>query len=175
MEGEDERGKGFEGIHHMGFWVDDLPETEELIPILRGIAKSCGLIKRLNTKIVDEENIVEAARGLTSMEAEGVFAMSYVEQQKFVPEVIAREKAEILRGRFLEIIEDDATMADVGGLHNLKLWITPYLLPQIGDRQVFDVTIDFKVYLICPGRKTHMSDGLSGDVPRRLLNRSHCQ
>ncbi len=28
VEGEDERGKEFEGIHHMGFWVDDLPETE---------------------------------------------------------------------------------------------------------------------------------------------------
>ncbi|NQU70960.1 MAG: VOC family protein [Rhodospirillales bacterium] len=31
VEGEDERGKEFEGIHHMGFWVDDLPETEEKI------------------------------------------------------------------------------------------------------------------------------------------------
>jgi catechol 2,3-dioxygenase-like lactoylglutathione lyase family enzyme len=31
VEGEDERGKEFEGIHHMGFWVDDLPGTEEKI------------------------------------------------------------------------------------------------------------------------------------------------
>ena len=31
VDGEDERGKEFEGIHHMGFWVDDLPETEEKI------------------------------------------------------------------------------------------------------------------------------------------------
>ncbi len=31
VEGEDERGKDFEGIHHMGFWVDDVAETEDKI------------------------------------------------------------------------------------------------------------------------------------------------
>ena len=28
VEGEDERGKDFVGIHHLGFWVDDLNEAE---------------------------------------------------------------------------------------------------------------------------------------------------
>jgi len=31
VEGEDERGKDFEGIHHMGFVVDDLEEAEKKI------------------------------------------------------------------------------------------------------------------------------------------------
>ena len=31
VEGEDERGKDWEGIHHIGFWVDDLEETEAKI------------------------------------------------------------------------------------------------------------------------------------------------
>jgi methylmalonyl-CoA/ethylmalonyl-CoA epimerase len=31
VEGEDERGKDFVGIHHFGFWVDDLQEAEEKV------------------------------------------------------------------------------------------------------------------------------------------------
>jgi len=31
VEGEDERGKDFEGIHHMGFMVNDLEDTEKKI------------------------------------------------------------------------------------------------------------------------------------------------
>lgn len=31
VEGEDERGKDWVGIHHMGFWVDDAAETEAKI------------------------------------------------------------------------------------------------------------------------------------------------
>ncbi len=31
VEGEDERGKDWVGVHHIGFWVDDLNETEERI------------------------------------------------------------------------------------------------------------------------------------------------
>lgn len=31
VEGEDERGKNYVGIHHLGFWVDDLVEAEAQI------------------------------------------------------------------------------------------------------------------------------------------------
>jgi methylmalonyl-CoA/ethylmalonyl-CoA epimerase len=31
VEGEDERGKDFVGLHHIGFWVDDLEEAEAKI------------------------------------------------------------------------------------------------------------------------------------------------
>ena len=31
VEGEDERGKDFVGLHHLGFWVDDVEETESKI------------------------------------------------------------------------------------------------------------------------------------------------
>ena len=31
VEGEDERGKDYVGLHHFGFWVDDLGEIEEKI------------------------------------------------------------------------------------------------------------------------------------------------
>ena len=31
VEGEDERGKDYVGLHHIGFWVDDLHEAEEKI------------------------------------------------------------------------------------------------------------------------------------------------
>ncbi len=31
VEGEDERGKDYVGLHHIGFWVDDLDEAEAKI------------------------------------------------------------------------------------------------------------------------------------------------
>ena len=31
VEGEDERGKDFVGLHHLGFWVDDLEESEKQV------------------------------------------------------------------------------------------------------------------------------------------------
>ena len=31
VKGEDERGRDFVGLHHLGFWVDDLPEAEKKI------------------------------------------------------------------------------------------------------------------------------------------------
>ena len=31
VEGEDERGKDWQGLHHIGFWVDDLAEAERKI------------------------------------------------------------------------------------------------------------------------------------------------
>ena len=36
VEGEDERGKNYQGIHHMGFWVDDIVETEKKIEAAGG-------------------------------------------------------------------------------------------------------------------------------------------
>ena len=36
VEGEDERGKDYQGIHHMGFWVDDIVETEKKIEAAGG-------------------------------------------------------------------------------------------------------------------------------------------
>lgn len=36
VEGEDERGKDWQGIHHIGFWVDDIEETEKKIEAAGG-------------------------------------------------------------------------------------------------------------------------------------------
>ncbi len=36
VEGEDERGKDFVGLHHFGFWVDDVNETEQKIEAAGG-------------------------------------------------------------------------------------------------------------------------------------------
>lgn len=36
VDGEDERGKDWYGIHHMGFWVDDIDEAERKIEAAGG-------------------------------------------------------------------------------------------------------------------------------------------
>lgn len=36
VKGEDERGKNYVGLHHIGFWVDDIDETEKKIEAAGG-------------------------------------------------------------------------------------------------------------------------------------------
>ena len=36
VKGEDERGKDWQGLHHIGFWVDDIDETEKKIEAAGG-------------------------------------------------------------------------------------------------------------------------------------------
>ena len=36
VEGEDERGKDYVGLHHIGFWVDELKDTEQKVEAAGG-------------------------------------------------------------------------------------------------------------------------------------------
>ncbi len=71
------------------------------------------------------ESAVQNALGLTTIEAENVFALSVVEAKAIDPKIVGREKAAVLRRNgLIEIIESPTRMEDVGGLANLKDWLT---------------------------------------------------
>ena len=64
------------------------------------------------------------ALGLTTTEAENVFALSVVEAKAIDPAIIAREKASALkRNGLVEIVQSTTRLEDVGGLENLKEWL----------------------------------------------------
>ena len=98
-----------------------LPDKSQLATVLDAITESAKL------PLIGEPNrdpILEAAGGLTTMEAENAFALSVVETGDIEASIVAREKANALRsGGLLEVIDAPATLEDIGGLGALKDWL----------------------------------------------------
>ncbi|MEC5129504.1 AAA family ATPase [Verrucomicrobiales bacterium BCK34] len=98
-----------------------LPDKGQLATVLDAITESAQLPP------IGEPNrdpILEAAGGLTTMEAENAFALSVVETGDIEASIVAREKANALRsGGLLEVIDTPATLDDIGGLNALKDWL----------------------------------------------------
>src|SRR3954463_13281478 len=98
-----------------------LPGAEALSEVLSGILKSTGK-KRPSPAFTAA--LIDAARGLTTTEAEDAFALSVVECGDLNPTVIAREKAQaVKKNGLLELIETQESLASIGGLDLLKEWL----------------------------------------------------
>jgi SpoVK/Ycf46/Vps4 family AAA+-type ATPase len=100
----------------------DLPGNNELATVLDGIIMSAGIPE---PAAETRESALANAKGLTTTEAENAFALSIVETQGISTAVIAREKARTLKKNGLvEIVEGSTSLDDIGGLENLKTWLT---------------------------------------------------
>jgi SpoVK/Ycf46/Vps4 family AAA+-type ATPase len=96
-----------------------LPDRAELEVVLRNVASSASLTVNGNL-----DALLDAASGLTTMEAEDAFALSVVEAGNLMPDIVARIKAStIKKSGILEILEPNADMDRIGGLANLKTWL----------------------------------------------------
>ena len=99
----------------------ELPGKEELRGVLGGIMDSAK-IHSLEAEV--REKAVEAASGLTTMEAENAFALSVAETKEINPAIIAREKAQALKKNgLLEIVATRESLDSIGGLDVLKAWL----------------------------------------------------
>ncbi|MDR1903708.1 MAG: AAA family ATPase [Treponema sp.] len=74
-----------------------------------------------------DHELIEAALGLTIMEAEKAFALAYIENNSLtgaeVPLVIREKENVIKKSGYLEYYHPKEEMKDVGGLDNLKDWL----------------------------------------------------
>src|SRR6185369_10130570 len=72
----------------------------------------------------DRERILEAATGLTTIEAENAFALSYAQCKAVQPAVVAKEKAQaVKKNGLLEILDASENLDSIGGLEVLKTWL----------------------------------------------------
>ena len=95
-----------------------LPGAEALGEVLNGILKST---KKAKPSPEATAALIDAARGLTTTEAEDAFALSVVETGDLNPAVIAREKAQaVKKNGLLELIETRESLDSIGGLDLLK-------------------------------------------------------
>lgn len=98
-----------------------LPGKTELGVVLDNIAKSARK-KKPDSDLRDR--LLDAAGGLTSMEAENAFALSVIESGALTSDVVAREKAlAVKKNGILEICAVTETLDNIGGLDALKAWL----------------------------------------------------
>jgi SpoVK/Ycf46/Vps4 family AAA+-type ATPase len=102
-----------------------LPSMKELESVLnQQLALTRGKALTDETR----EKLIKAALGLTKDEAEKVYRKAQVTANKLTEaeiEIVLSEKKQLVkRNGILKYIEDDETLASVGGLDELKHWLT---------------------------------------------------
>ena len=108
-----------------------LPEREQLGVVLDGILASHNETQVAEGKppMPKPESsvlsmLIDAARGMTTTEAENAYALSLVETGRFSAEIVAREKAQaVKRNGLLELMETRESLSSIGGLDLLKDWL----------------------------------------------------
>ncbi len=104
----------------------ELPSRLEIEAIARNLVPQAppATQQQIESEPTFIEHVVEAALGLTHVEAENVFAKSMVRTHTFDVETILGEKKEIIRkSGMLEYYEHREEFSDIGGLKSLKEWL----------------------------------------------------
>ena len=97
------------------------------VSVLRTIAKNCLTEYEVDQYDVDVP-VLEAALGLTIMEAELAFSKAIITfnilDKNVIPFIIAEKEGIIKKTGLLEYYHSSTKLNDVGGLENLKEWIS---------------------------------------------------
>lgn len=104
----------------------ELPSRQEVEAIARRLIPQAppATQQQIESEPTFIERVVEAALGLTEVEAENVFAKSMVRTHTFDVETILEEKKQIIaKSGILEYYEHREEFSDIGGLANLKDWL----------------------------------------------------
>jgi ATP-dependent 26S proteasome regulatory subunit len=108
----------------------DLPDEATLTTIWDNLAEKNQLKKLFAIDENERDMIIQAARGLTTTEAENAFSKAVVDcaaikkDRPKISKLVMTEKAIAVRkSGILEYFEASETMLDVGGLATLKKWL----------------------------------------------------
>ena len=100
------------------------PNYEDLKAIYKKVCRAHNIPNANNP----DNGLIESALGLTIMEAEKAFALAYIENGSLtgaeVPLIIREKENVIKKSGYLEYYHPKEEMKDVGGLTNLKDWLT---------------------------------------------------
>jgi SpoVK/Ycf46/Vps4 family AAA+-type ATPase len=98
----------------------DLPNKDELKLLLRDL---CVALDREYPD--DDSMVISAAQGLTLIEAENAFALSYQETRTFDADIILREKATIVKkSGALTVVSTRCSVDEIGSMEMLKAWLS---------------------------------------------------
>ena len=95
----------------------DLPNRQELDEIARGIATEEGELP----EDAELQSVLDAASGLTRMEAESAFSLSLVRRERITPDAVWELKTQTLKkSGLLSLYRGDCDFSSLGGLSSLK-------------------------------------------------------
>ncbi|MDX1523527.1 MAG: AAA family ATPase, partial [Anaerolineae bacterium] len=103
-----------------------LPTLDELELSLERVVRSAREIAGVQLRMTEEdrERVLNAARGLTCIEAENVFAKSLVMGRQLDLSIIVAEKEQLIRrSQILEYYETVEGFSNVGGMNLVKEWL----------------------------------------------------
>jgi ATP-dependent 26S proteasome regulatory subunit len=105
-----------------------LPDGAEVGALLDGLIQANAVSGRIRIDVDAgaRERLVQAAAGLTLHEAENAFARAMVDGSLSIDDVdlVLEEKRQTIRkSGLLEFVPVEVSLADVGGLENLKRWL----------------------------------------------------
>ncbi|HSB20022.1 MAG TPA: AAA family ATPase [Anaeromyxobacteraceae bacterium] len=107
-----------------------LPTAKELLSLLKEIVTVVrkGNRAQVNLNVQEAEQLIQAALGLTLSEAENAFAKSIAHNGRLDKDdiqLVLDEKRQVIRkAGLLEYYPTDEKLANVGGLENLKAWLS---------------------------------------------------
>ena len=107
-----------------------LPDEKQLHEVLSGIIDANSGSERIVIDLDESgrEQLVKASLGLTRNEAENAFARAIVRDgilDASDVSVVLEEKSQIVRkSGILEFVHNSGSIDDIGGLENLKKWLT---------------------------------------------------
>jgi ATP-dependent 26S proteasome regulatory subunit len=107
-----------------------LPSVDELGELLKEMRQANDGVSRVRFELQpeEEERLLKAALGLTLKEAENAFAYAMVHDGRLCLDdinIVMEEKYQVIRkSDLLEFIHTDIKMSEVGGLDNLKIWLS---------------------------------------------------
>jgi ATP-dependent 26S proteasome regulatory subunit len=98
-----------------------LPNEEDISNVIDIVVENTGI----DAEEINREEIIKSCRGLTFMEIENVLSKSIVLARTLDPKTILTEKKQIIRKNgLLEYIDTEETMDNIGGVSNLKEWLS---------------------------------------------------
>jgi len=150
-----------------------LPDRDQLQQVLEGI---CKTNEKKMPKGDDLLAALDAARGLTTAEAEDAFSLSIVEKGKPDPVIVAKEKAEIVRKNGIVTLDETPfALSDLGGWDIAKEWITKRRNAFTDDARKYKLPVPkgvlvFGIWGTGKSLFAKIVSSVLGDIPRLLLD-----
>ncbi|MDR2945894.1 MAG: AAA family ATPase [Candidatus Adiutrix sp.] len=107
-----------------------LPGRAEFEALLDSLARQIAATPRLSIDLSEaaRADFVKASHGLTLTEAKSAFTKALMRNgcltPEQLPELLEEKKSLIRKSGYLEYYDPEVAISDIGGLENLKLWLT---------------------------------------------------